>query len=72
MGRVKKIVALFTSLDHTTYQKVITDHLTEIANIPSSVLAMFKQGAFVLSITGREFYSVGLTKANEMLMNKRM
>ena len=67
MGCVKKMSALFTSLDHTTYEKVITDHLTEIANMPSSILAMFKQGAFVVSITGREFHSVGLDEAHEML-----
>ena len=70
MGCVKKMSALFTSLDHTTYQKVITDHLTEIANMPSSILAMFKQGAFVVSITGREFHSVGLDEAHKMLINK--
>ena len=33
-------------------------------------LAMFKQGAFVGSITGREFYSVRPYKTNEMLISK--
>ena len=50
---------------HTTYQKVITDHLSKIANMPNSILAMFKQGAFVVSITGREFHSVGLDEAHK-------
>ena len=37
--------------------------------MPPNVLAMFQQGASVVSIRGREWHSVGLDEALEMLIN---
>ena len=38
--------------------------------MPPSIVAMFKQGAFSVSIRGRPWHSVAIDKAHEMLINK--
>ena len=67
---LKQMAHLFTAFDHSTYQKVISQHLTDILTMPKSILTMFEQGAFVVSISGRDWHSVGLDEAHEMLINK--
>ena len=66
----KQMAPLFTAFDHSTYQRVISQHLTDILTMPKSILTKFEQGAFVVSISGRDWHSVGLDKAHEMLINK--
>ena len=70
MASMKLIAPLFTAFDHKTYQKLIGDHLTDLMSIPTSVLTMFQQGAFVISIRGKPWHSVGIDEAHEMLINK--
>ena len=70
VASVKSMAAVFTAFDHTTYQKLITQHLEDIATMPAPILAMFRQGAFVVSITGRPWHSVGIDESHEILMNK--
>ena len=38
--------------------------------MPESVITMFQQGAFVVSITGRKWHSVAIDEGHEMLINK--
>ena len=38
--------------------------------MPAPIIAMFKQGAFVVSIKGRAWHSVAIDEAHEMLVNK--
>ena len=64
------MAALFTAFDHTTYQNVISQHLEDIAKMPAPIIAMFRQGAFVVSITGRPWNSVAIDESHEMLINK--
>lgn len=45
-----------------TYQKLIANHVADILCMPTSILAMFQQGGFVVSITGRAWHSVGSDK----------
>ena len=70
MAAIKLMVPLFAAFDHNTYQKVIAQHLADVLIMPPNILAMFQQGAFVVSIRGREWHSVGLDEAHEMLINK--
>ena len=64
------MVPVFTAFDHSTYQKVISEHIADIQTMPKTVLAMLQQGAFVVSISGREWHSVSIDEAHEMLINK--
>ena len=38
--------------------------------MPAPILTMFRQGAFVVSITSRSWHSVGIDESHEMLINK--
>ena len=67
---IRQMAFLFTSFDHTTYQKVLSEHLTDLQTMPQTILAMFKHGAFTVSISGREWHSVAVDEAHEMLINK--
>ena len=69
MASIKLMVPLFSAFDHNTYQKVIAQHLADVLTMPPNILTMFQQGAFVVSIRGREWHSVRLDEAHEMLIN---
>ena len=70
VASIKSMAALFTAFDHTTYQNVISQHLEDIAKMPAPIIAMFRQGAFVVSITGRPWHSVAIDESHDMLINK--
>ena len=70
VASMKSMAAVFTAIDHTTYQKLITQHLEDIATMPAPILTMFRQGAFVVIITCRPWHSVGIDEGHEMLINK--
>lgn len=61
---------VFTAFDHSTYQKVISQHITDVLVMPQPILTMFQQGAFVVSLSGKEWHSVGIDEAHEMLINR--
>ena len=73
MASIKLMVPLFSAFGHNTYQKVIAlpQHLANVLTMPPNILTMFQQGAFVVSIRGREWHSVGLDEAHEMLIHKQ-
>ena len=64
MISIKKMAPLFAAFDHLTYQKLIANHIQDVLNLPKSVLLMFKLGAFVVNICGREWHSVGIDEAH--------
>ena len=68
MAGIKLMVPLFSAFDHKTYQKIIGQHLADVLTMPDNILTMSKQGAFVVSISGREWHSVGIDEAHEMLI----
>ena len=70
MSSMKTMAPVFTAFDHPTYQKLISNHTSDLLSLPQSVLLMFEQGAFVVNICGRPWHSVGLDEAHEMLINK--
>ena len=60
VASIKSMAAVFTAFDHTTYQKLISQHIEDIATMPASIITMFRQGAFVVNISGRPWHSVGI------------
>ena len=70
MGSIKNMAPVFTAFDHPTYQKIISNHISDLVCTPQSVILMSEQGAFVVSIGGREWHSVAIDEAHEMLINK--
>lgn len=67
---VKQMASVFTAYDHHNYCKLISRHLADLLCMPDSILTMFQQGAFVVSIKGRTWHSVAVDEAHEMLINK--
>ena len=70
VASMKMMAPVFTAFDHPSYQRLISQQLADILCMPPAMLAMLKQGAFTVSISGRPWYSVGIDEAHEMLINK--
>ncbi len=70
MACVKQMALVFTAFDHANYRKLISRHLADMLAVPQSVLTMFEQGAFVVSITDRMWRAVAIDEDHEMLINK--
>ena len=62
------MAAVFIAFDHPNYQKLISQHLEDVLTMPASIITMFQQGAFVVSISGRLWHSVAIDKCHEMLI----
>ena len=71
MISIKLMAPLSVAFDHSTYQKLISNHIHDLLNLPDSMLLMLSQGAFVVNICGREWHSVGIDEAHEMLINNK-
>ena len=72
MISTKLMAPLFVAFDHSTYQKLISNYIHDLLNLPDSMLLMLSQGDFVVNICGREWHSVGIDEAHEMLINKQI
>ena len=70
LNSTKSMAAIFTAFDHPTYQRLISRHLEDIADIPAPLRTTFRQGAFVMSISGTPWHSVAIDEGHEMLINK--
>ena len=70
MVSLKLMAPVFTAFDHPNYQKLISQHLADLLIMPPGFITAFKQGAFVVSIAGNVWHSVGIDEAHEMLINK--
>lgn len=70
MASIKNMAPIFTAFDHNTYQKLISTHLTDVLVMPPPVRAMFKHGAFVISITDKQWHSFAIDEACEMCINR--
>ena len=55
------------AFDRPHYQKLIPNHLRDLAKMPSDVMRFLESGAFVCSIAGKHMRSVALDEAHEML-----
>lgn len=70
MGGIKTLAPLFAAFDRPHYQKLLPNHLRDLAKMPTDVISFFKSGSFVCSVTGGHMHSVALDEAHEMLINK--
>ena len=70
MGGIKTLAPLFAAFDRPHYQKLLPNHLRDLAKMPTDVISFFKSGSFVCSLTGGHMHSVALDEAHEMLINK--
>ena len=71
VASIKSMVALFSAYDHHTYQKIIAQHLADIKRFPKGIIGMFRQGAFVVNVKGRQWHAIALDEAHEMLINRK-
>jgi len=69
MASLKSTAADFTAFDHSIYQKLITQHIVDVLNMPAD---LFQKEGFVLSISGNTLHSVALDESHEMLINKHV
>ena len=67
---LKLMALVFTAFDQPSYQKLISQHIADVLTISPTVITAFKQGAFVVSISGRPWHSVAIDEAHEMPINK--
>ena len=67
---MKLMVPLFCAYDHMTYKRLISRHICDVLNLPTTVLQSLSEGGFVASITGAQWHSVAIDEAHEMLINK--
>ena len=70
LASIKLMAPVFSAFDRPTYRKLLPQHLADCLQLPSEIQEQFTQGRFVVSITGRSWYSVGLDESLEMLINK--
>ena len=70
LSGIKSMAPLFVAFDRPHYQKLIPNHLRDLANMPNDVMKFLESGAFVCSVTGKHMRSVALDEAHEMLVNK--
>ena len=69
-GAIKSMAPLFNAFDRQTYRKIIPQLLADCIILPQSVLDSYACGGFVVSIKGKEWHSVGIDEAHEMMINK--
>lgn len=64
---MKAMLPLFTAFN---YHKLILNHLQDLVRAPKPVLTMFRQGGFVVNVSGRPWQTVGIDEVHEMLFYK--
>ena len=70
LASIKLMAAVFTAFDHQTYRKLIAQHLADLCTFPGDIIDSFKQGGFVVSLSGKQWHSVAVDEAHEMKINK--
>ena len=70
LASIKLMAPVCTAFDHQTYQKLIAQHLADLCSFPNKVTNSFKQGGFVVSLSGTPWHSVAIDEAHEMKINK--
>lgn len=70
MGALKSMAPIFHAFDRQNYSKLIPIHFKQMYGLPPYVVQHFRNGAWVSSIRGIEFSSIGFDEAHEMLINR--
>ena len=60
VSSLMKMAPLFAAYDHTTYQRLIPNHLADIQTYPAQVLWCMQTGAFAVSVKVFRGHSVAL------------
>ncbi|KAJ8036249.1 hypothetical protein HOLleu_20166 [Holothuria leucospilota] len=69
---VRKLTPIFYAMDRPIYLKLVPFHMAAMKQYPSEILEKFAEGAFAVSITGRNGSCVAFDEAHEMLINKEV
>ncbi len=64
------MAATFAAFDHPQTMLTLSLNTLMILCMPQHGVTMFQQGAFVLSISGRPWHSVGIDESHEMMANR--
>ena len=70
MACMKLMAPVFSAFERLTYRKLIGQHIADVLSWPEPVLKFFKEGGFVISLTGQPWNSHGVDEAHEMIINK--
>ena len=70
LASIKLMAPVFTAFDHQTYRKLIAQYLADLCTFPDEMMSIFKQGGFVVSLSGKQWHSVAVDEAHEMKINK--
>lgn len=69
IGSLKSMASLFSAFDRPCYQKLLPQHISDIANYPSDVIECFRAGGFTVKITDGIGHAIALDEAHEMCVN---
>lgn len=72
IGSLKSMASLFSAFDRPCYQKLLPQHISDIANYPSDVIECFRAGGFTVKITDGIGHAIALDEAHEMCVNRDM
>ena len=64
MHSMKNMAPIFTAFDYPTNN---SNHISDALDLPESILLMLAQGAFVVNSSRREWHSIAIDEAHEML-----
>ena len=69
MSSLKCMPPLFSAYDHPCYQKLIPNHIGNIASFPNEIINCFEAGGFTVKIKDGLGHAVALDEAHEMCVN---
>ena len=69
-GSLKLMASVFHAFDRPISQRLIPQHLMDLARMPQSVLQHLVQGGFSVRLSATEWHAVALDKCHEMCINK--
>ena len=70
IASLKDMAPVFFAFNRPHYQKVISQHLSDLLVMPTDILDKLKAGSSAASITGRLCHSVAIDEAHEMMISK--
>ena len=70
IASLKDMAPIFFAFNRSHYQKLISQHLSDLLIMPTDILAKLKAGCFAASITGRPWHSAAIDEAHKMMINK--